>query len=283
MLENMMTVVLQILKGLAVAIVSYILLNLCIILLKYRKIGIAKGIKETKFIKPVDFAKWVIIDILRGKDKLKLFGIWAFTGYYGEGKTMGCVNFAKSLQTKYPHRDIKIYSNIMVEGQVKRVESWEEVLSLPKNSIFIYDESQSDWSCNNRDFPEDLLRQITQCRKRQLAMFMTSPVFTRMNINIRESVNFVVVCHNIMGADRWFTYDFYRREEYEAHMESKLKLRMNRLFRESLIATDDVYKQYDTVEEVKTIKKIQPRDKTEQIRSEYELKIRTLESKLKTS
>jgi len=55
-------------------------------------------IKNHRYIKIVDFIKWVIIDIVRGKDKLRLWGIWAFCGYYGEGKTMGCVQFAKHLQ-----------------------------------------------------------------------------------------------------------------------------------------------------------------------------------------
>lgn len=214
-------------------------------------------IKNTRYIKIVDFVKWVIIDILRGKDKLRLWGIWAFTGYYGEGKTMGCVQFAKYLQKQYPHRDIKIFSNIHILGQVRRVENWEELLHLPKNSIFIYDESQADWSCNIgvNSFPEDFLRRITQCRKKQFAMFMTSPKFNRMNINLRESVNFVIECKNILQVDRWFKYTFYRAEDYEQYHENKLKLMLNKYLQMSFVISDKDYKLYNTVEEVETIKK----------------------------
>lgn len=224
-----------------------------------KKPKIHKLIVEHRYkFKLVEFIKWCIVDTLRGKDRLRLWGLWAFTGYYGQGKTMGCVQFAKYLQKSYPHRDIKIYSNIEVDGQVKRITSWEELLDLPKNSIMIYDESQSDWSCNigTNSFPEDFLRRITQCRKKQFAMFMTSPTFRRMNINIRESVNFVIECKNILDMDRWFKYDFYRAEEYEVLHENKFKLHQNKYLSMSFVTHDDDYKLYNTVEEVESIKDV---------------------------
>lgn len=231
-------------------------------------------IRDTRYIKVVEFVKLVLFDLISGKDYLRLFGIWAFTGYYGEGKTMGCLQFAKYMQRTYPHRNIKIYSNINIVGQSwvkpkvineeglvidpgqKCVKHWEEILNLPKNSIFIYDESQSDWSCNlgTNAFPDDLLRRITQVRKKQFAMFMTSPKYNRMNINIRESVNFVIECKNIFQLDRWFNYNFYRSEDYEDYKESKLKLRMNRYLNMSFVVQNRDYRQYDTVQEVESIK-----------------------------
>jgi hypothetical protein len=231
-------------------------------------------VRESRYIKPVDFCKLVLFDILGGKDYLRLFGIWAFCGYYGEGKTMGCLQFAKQMQRKYPHRNIHIYSNINIVGQdwiVKRVKDsngsiieegqklvlhWEEILNLPKNSIFIYDESQSDFSCNlgTNAFPDDLLRRITQVRKKQFAMFMTSPKYNRMNINIRESVNFVIECKNLFQLDRWFTYSFYRSEDYEDYRENKIKLRLNRYLQMSFVVHNKDYRQYNTIEEVQSIK-----------------------------
>lgn len=213
-----------------------------------------RGVREHRYIKPVDFVKWVAIDLFRGKDNLRLYGIWAFTGYYGQGKTLGCVQFANQLKENYPHRDIKIFSNIYVKGQERRIMNWEELLDLPPNSIFIFDESQADFSCNNREFPDDLLRKITQCRKRRLAMFMTSPRFNRMNINIRESVNFIIDCKNIFNLDRWFKYIFYRAEDYEQHQENKLKLLQSRYLVLDFVTNDRDYQKYNTVEEVSTIK-----------------------------
>lgn len=225
-------------------------------------------IKNTRYIKPVEFVKWVILDICRGKDYLRLYGIWAFTGYYGEGKTMGCVQFAQSLILKHPAKNIKLVSNIDVTykdsaGKYKKavkLTSWEGILGLDPNTIVIYDESQSDWSCNIgvNSFPEDFLRRITQCRKRKLAFFMTSPVYSRMNINLRESVNFVVVCKNILKLDRWFRYVFFRAEEYEMYKENPFKLKMHRYMKFNYVVQDKDYKKYNTVEEVQSIK---PEDK----------------------
>ena len=214
-------------------------------------------ILEHRYIKLVDFIKWVVVDTIRGKDRLRLWGIWAFTGYYGQGKTMGCVQYAKYLQEKYPHRGIKIYSNIEVAGQVKKIKNWEELLDLPPNSIMIYDESQADWSCNigTNSFPEDFLRRITQCRKKQFAMFMTSLRYNRMNINLRESINFVVECKNLFDMDRWFRYDFYRAEDYEMYYDNKFKLKTHKYIDLSFVISDDDYCLYDTSEEVESIKK----------------------------
>lgn len=219
-----------------------------------KKMTLKEIILSHRYIKVVDFMKWVLYDLLTGKDYFNLFGMWAFTGYYGEGKTTGCVMFAKHLQQKHPVKDIKLYSNIHVEGQVKKIESWEELLDLPPNSIFIYDESQNDYSCNMKDFPEEFLRKITQQRKKQFAMFLTSPRFNRMNINIRESVNFVIECKNLFHLDRWFTYDFYNRDDYEDYRENRLKLRLHRKFKVGFVMSNDDYSMYDTKEEVKTIK-----------------------------
>lgn len=263
-------------------------------------------IRSTRFIKPVDFAKLVVFDFLGGKDYLRLFGIWAFTGYYGEGKTLGCLQFAKQMQKNYPHRNIKIYSNIFINGQnwisptQRTVMDWQEILNLPPNSIFIYDESQSDFSCNlgTNAFPDDLLRRITQVRKKQFAMFMTSPKYNRMNINIRESVNFVIECKNFFQMDRLFSYTFYRAEDYEDFRTDKLKLRMNQYLKMTFVVHNEDYRQYNTIEEVESIKKDDIKLKKAEIPmlstelnnfkvkiknelvKEYDLKLKLLENRL---
>lgn len=132
-------------------------------------------------------------------------------------------------------------------------------------------------------------------RKKQLALFMTSPRFNRMNINIRESVNFVIECKNIFGLDRWFRYVFYRAEDYEQYAENKIKLAMNKYLDMSVVVQDKDYKLYNTVEIVESIKseeikpkkndviKIQDYLKSfrNEIVKEVEGKIRALEVKIK--
>lgn len=216
---------------------------------RFRRSRFKYSFLKHKFIKPVEFLKWVIIDVFRGKDSLKLFGIWAFTGYFGQGKTLGAVTFAMSLREKYPHRNIKIYTNFSMKGSDGKIKCWEDLLNLPKNTIVIFDEIQSTFTSQKfKDFPIDLLWKLTQCRKNGLAVFCTTPVFSRMSIQLRENTDFVVVCKNRLGLDRWFTYSFYHAPDYERNIESPIKLRLYQKFAMNLVAGNFEYKQYNTNE-----------------------------------
>ncbi|WP_113673779.1 zonular occludens toxin domain-containing protein [Vallitalea guaymasensis] len=267
-LGSVINLLLVILVILLLVLLTYILIKVIKMLFRlrrYKKFRKIKGFKrslkifswivlKTRFWKPLDFVKWILYDITHGKDYLRMFGIWAFTGYYGEGKTLGAVTFAKNIQKKYPYHNFQIASNTDVSGQIMKITRWEDILTLPQNTIVIFDESQNDFSSNMRDFPEDLLRRITQCRKRKLTLFMTSPKYTRMNINLRESVNFIAECKNVMSMDRWFTYKFYRTEDYEQYYDNKKKLRRNIYLKFSFIATNDNYRAYNTIKEVESVK-----------------------------
>lgn len=219
--------------------------------LKFRLWHYIYHLREERFIDTIEFIKWVIIDIFRGKDRIKLFGIWCFTGYYGEGKSLGAVNFAKNLQKKHPHKKINIAANFYVKGSNIRISKWQDLLELPKNTIVIFDEIQSTFTSQKyAEFPIELLWKITQCRKRGLAIFCTSPVYTRMSIQLRESTDFVIQCKNIFKLDRWFSYTFYRAPVYEMYREQPLKLFMNKYLKYNLVAQDRNYKIYNTEEEV---------------------------------
>lgn len=222
---------------------------------KKSKISI-KDLKEimTKSRYPLlyEIVKWHIIDIIRGRDFFDLFGIWCFTGYYGEGKTIGAVNYALKLKEKYPY--IHIFSNFNLVGQERKIEKWQDLLDLPEWSIVIFDEIQGTFVSNKfADFPLELLQKLTQCRKRHLAIFASSPVYTRMTIQLRESTDLIIVCKNMFKRKRWFVYDFYNTDKYEKYMEDKDKLKKHRIQRVHMVATDDLYSKYNTYEEVKAL------------------------------
>lgn len=201
---------------------------------------------------PLNVAKWVLHDILQGKSYFRLFGIWAFTGYYGQGKSLGAVTYAFLLQRLHPEMDIKIYSNFDVQGQDGRVDCWEDMLSLPQNTILIFDEIQSTFTSTKfKDFPIELLWKLTQCRKHGLAIFCTTPVYNRMTIQLRESVDYVIECKNVLGLDRYFRYTFFRAPDYElaqslggmfADVQRRRLVEMTR----SVVARDCDYARYDT-------------------------------------
>lgn len=219
------------------------------------KAPLRQVIKDTEYFKVTDFLKWCIIDLVGGKDYFKLWGLWIFTGYFGEGKTLGMVAYAKYLQNKHPHKDIKIFSNIAIEGQVAKINNWEDILTLPPSSIVILDEGHADFTATTgkNAFPIELLRKITQMRKKELMIMTTSPVYNRMNIQMRENANFIIESKNFLTMDRWFFYTFYRAEDYDLAYENPDKKRKYVYFKESFIASNKVYNYYDTTEEVSGI------------------------------
>lgn len=224
--------------------------------LKFRFKHFLYHVRDTRYINTVEFLKWVIIDIFRGVDRFKLFGIWCFTGYYGEGKSLGAVNFAFNIRDSRPRKNIKIFSNFNVKGQDGKIECWQDLLDLPPNSIVIFDEIQSTFTSQKySDFPIELLWKLTQCRKHGLAIFCTSPVYSRMSIQLRESTDYVIESKNVFGLNRWFSYNFYHAPEYEAVVNAvgvtgAVKKRQNRSFNYTLVAQDKNYRRYNTTEQI---------------------------------
>lgn len=285
-------------KYLSLGLLLFFVISLLYFLLKtlYYKfknnISFSETLRSVVYWKYIDFIKWVIIDLVSGKDYFKMYGLWIFTGYFGQGKTLGMAAYAKKLQREHPHKNIKLYSNIELVGQEKRITNFEEILDLPKSSIVILDEGHADFTSTTgkNAFPIELLRKITQMRKKELMIFTTSPVYHRMNIMVRENANFIIESSNFLDMDRCFFYKFYRAEDYDMYYEDKAKLRKDALmWTETLIASDDVYGYYNTIEEVGSIisddenKKVNTKDYNS-LRNEFhkviEIEIRKLKAEI---
>lgn len=209
-----------------------------------------------RYIFCIDVFKWVIYDILRGKPNLKLFGIWCFTGYFGQGKTLGAVTYALNLKKKYAEIGIRvhIYTNFNMKGQDGKIKSWQDLLNLPRYTIVIFDEIQSTFtSLRFKDFPIELLWKITQCRKQQLCVFASSPVFERMSIQLRENTDIIIRCKNVLKLDRWFNYKFYNAPEFEKYQENEFKLFQKCLRSLNISASNRDYAAYNTAEIVERI------------------------------
>jgi|GEM_PF-1998810 len=231
---------------------------------KHRKLAIkyrfSRHIKYSllmkKYIKCIDVIKWVIYDIIKGKPNLKLFGIWCFTGYFGQGKTIGAVMYALHLRKQYEKMGIyvHIYTNFDMRFQDGKIKSWEDLLNLPKYTIVIFDEIQSTFTSQRfKEFPIELLWKLTQCRKQQLCVFASSPVFNRMSIQLRENTDIIVKCKNILSLDRWFNYKFYNVADYERYQDSEFKLFRKALSTLNCVASNRDYASYNTSEIVQRI------------------------------
>jgi hypothetical protein len=203
-----------------------------------------------------DFFRWVLIDWWKESQKHNLFGIYMFCGLFGEGKTISMCHFAQEKQRADP--SIRIFSNFNYKYQSGEVNSIQDILDIEGTKIIIMlDEIQNTFSNSKwQDFPISVLAMITQCRKRQLMLLCTAQVYRRVTPQIRELVQYVVQCSNVLGANRLFYNLFYNSETYEQYLSAvgtgnkkKIQPTMRRLY----VADDLIYNLYNTKEVVENL------------------------------
>lgn len=149
-----------------------------------------------------DFPRALARDFLnRNPDAMKIHGIYMFCGEQGSGKTIAAIQFLRENLKKYPK--IRIKSNIKISFQHGKIEHWQEILNSNNGSIgeidFI-DEIQNWFSSNeSKNFPIEMLTEVTQQRKQHKVIVGTSQVFTRMSKPLREQTKFLCLPFTIAG------------------------------------------------------------------------------------
>lgn len=225
------------------------------IIINIKKQGFKYWFKNNYLPKYLNFVRLCICDIVN-KKRDRLFGIYMFCGLFGQGKTLSMVNYVLWLKERNP--DIHIYSNISLSFGEGNIKSWKDILSLPPRSVVLIDEIQATFSTDSwRDFPPELLTKITQCRKKELMILCTAQIYDRVVKQIRELVQYVVQCSNVLNSDRLFTNKFFYAHRYETWYNSLGTDREKKIqpyFRISFVADDDLYNTYDTLEEVQSLK-----------------------------
>lgn len=142
----------------------------------------------------IDFPNRIILDKLHANpDSYDSFGVHVFAGEQGSGKTVAAMHFAKMLKERNPAS--KIASNIDLNFQDSRIHDWEDILQNNNGEYgqaIIIDEIQN-WfnSMESRNFPPEMLTEITQQRKQRKCVIGTSQVFTRIAKPIREQITFL--------------------------------------------------------------------------------------------
>lgn len=149
-----------------------------------------------------DFPRALACDFLnRNPDAMKIHGIYMFCGEQGSGKTIAAIQFIREQYKKHPK--IRIKSNIKISFQHGRITHWKQILNSNNGSIgeidFI-DEVQNWFSSNeSKNFPVEMLSEVTQQRKQHKVIVGTSQVFTRMSKPLREQTKFLCLPFTIAG------------------------------------------------------------------------------------
>lgn len=132
------------------------------------------------------------------------YGLHLFCGEQGSGKSTAVVELLlEKWSKKYPR--LKIYTNMEYSRQDGAITHWKDLLDEYRNNsvygvVNVIDEI-SGWfsSLQSKDFPPEMLREISQQRKQRKVILGTAQIFGRVAKPIREQTSFVYLPFTIAG------------------------------------------------------------------------------------
>lgn len=159
--------------------------------------------KKSKIVRLFnDFPRALARDLLnRNPDEFMVTGFHCFCGEQGSGKTISMVNKILELKQKYPK--VKVLSNFDCEFSDGLISDWRDIVF--KNNgvegiIIAIDEIQNWFSTNeSKDFPPEMLQEITQQRKQRKMIIATSQRFQRLAKPLREQINTLYEPFTVLG------------------------------------------------------------------------------------
>ena len=160
--------------------------------------------KRNSFCKRLffDFPRRFVLDLLtRDPNEFQLYGFHLFVGEQGSGKTVAVAEFLGRIKRDYPLASIA--TNFEYTHQDSSIESWKDLI-FNNNGIYgqadVVDEVQNWFSSNqSKDFPPEMIQEITQQRKQRKIFIGTTQRFERMSKPLREQVNYLYYPMTLFG------------------------------------------------------------------------------------
>ena len=183
-------------KAILVVISPFVTMGLIFYIYYYfrgyrRKKGLYKYVGHGFIIKRLlwDFPKRFVLDLYeRDPDRFREYGVHIIAGEQGCGKSITLTYMLMRYQKMYPRMLVK--TNYCYANEDGQITHWKDVVD-GTNGIYgeidVIDEIQN-WfnSLQSKDFPPEMLQEITQQRKQTKCIIGTSQVFTRVAKPLRE-------------------------------------------------------------------------------------------------
>jgi len=169
-----------------------------------RKKGTLGKVKKHSIIRRIyiDFPHRLVKDRLeRDPEEFQEYGVRFICGEQGSGKTVFLTKYLLDLKKKYPK--LKIQTNYNFRDEDEKIRHWKDVIER-NNGIYGYvnvlDEVQN-WfnSLASKDFPPEMMTEISQQRKQRKLFLCTSQVFGRVAKPIREQAMLVYEPFTLFG------------------------------------------------------------------------------------
>lgn len=176
------------------------------------------------------------------------FGLNAYVGYFGKGKTLCASHYVISQAKRY---GLTVYSNIRLNGiEYIPLKNFQQIIDADGNSIFLIDECSTLFNSRQwKDFPVDLLFQLLQCRKQKKQLILTAQRFAHIDKAIRDITFNVYDCSKHWRFQHIQIYDGW---DYENCMNIQM---LGRVGHSWSFVTNKWYESYDTSELIDNAKK----------------------------
>jgi ATP-dependent Clp protease ATP-binding subunit ClpX len=149
-----------------------------------------------------DFPRQLTRDKLaRNPDHFREYGVHVVAGKQGSGKTVTLAYLFAWYKKQYPK--LKIMTNFAYKHQDGVIRSWRDIIG-DNNGIYgeiIGIDELQNWfnSLQSKDFPLEMMTEITQQRKQRKMILATSQVFERVAKPIREQTYMLYKPFTIAG------------------------------------------------------------------------------------
>lgn len=184
----------------------------------------------------------------------RLKDVDVFCADTGEGKTVSMVYYAQLLKKQF---DAKLFSNCGIKNQDGEIKSVEDMIATPHNSIICLDEINNIMNCQKwKDVDPAIFSILTQHRHLWKKVICTAQNFDEMHIGFRRHANIIIDVNNWGG--RWFFWKAYKRSGFiqlqkmneQTHSLEFIEEFENKkiLWRNSFVATNEIFDLYDTYE-----------------------------------
>lgn len=194
-----------------------------------------------------DFPKRFVLDRYNNDpDCFKEYGVHIIAGEQGSGKSIALTYILLRLQKMYPKMIVK--TNYGYTHEVSQITHWKDIVA-SSNGIYgeidVLDEIQN-WfsSVDSRNFPPEMLTEVTQQRKQRKIIIGTSQVFTRVAKPIREQTTFLYEPITIFGC--LTIVRVYRPKLNQDGLTDKKMLRQIFFF----VHSDEVRNSFDTYKKI---------------------------------
>lgn len=255
-------------------VISIFLFNTFVFYLYYRVIKKIKPIKKIGKpykLKPllyrlfIEFPKSWARDIINNNPNFfPLSGLVLVCGKQGSGKTVTTTYILQELQKKYPL--MKIATNYNYTKQDKEINHWKDLIFYnngPYGVTCVLDEI-SVWfsSLQSKDFPSEMLQEISQQRKQRKMILGTSQVFTRVAKPIREQTNYIICPMTLFGC---LTICIVKEPILDDSANVK-EFKFKKMF--MFVHTNQLRDSYDTYKKIEKLSKDGFKSQSEQMQSD---------------